>query len=175
MNGAVMAAIRNGVSIAACDSPVCIDSVPSLSASPAAPNGERHIMLLRWALPVILALAAGGAIAADEDAPNRRPVKVVADKTIAGGNKGMLPLYVSGDWSKPEPDITRAVIVLHGRLRNADVYYDSARTAQVAAGMAGQATLMIVPQFLADIDVEAHHLPPDTLLWTLEGWVGGVV
>ena len=131
------------------------------------------MMLLRWVLPLVLALAAGGAIAADEDAPNRRPVKVVADKTIAVGNKGMLPLYVSGDWSKPEPDITRAVIVLHGRLRNADVYYDSARTAQAAAGMAGQATLMIVPQFLADIDVEAHHLPPDTLRWTLEGWEGG--
>ena len=130
-------------------------------------------MLLRWALPVILALAAGVAIAADEDGPNRRPVKVVADKSIAVGNKGMLPLYVSGDWSKPAPGISRAVIVLHGRLRNADVYYGSARTAQAAAGAAGAATLMIVPQFLADIDVEAHQLPPDTLRWTLEGWEGG--
>src|SRR3569833_945513 len=170
MNGAVMAAIRNGVSIAACDSPVCIDSGRSLSASPAAPNGERHIMSLRWALPVILALAAGGAIAADEDAPNRRPVKVEADKSIAVGNKGMLPLYVSGDWSKPAPGISRAVIVLHGRLRNADVYYGSARTAQAAAGAAGAATLMIVPQFLADLGVAAHQLPPDTMRWNLEGW-----
>src|SRR6201994_1021129 len=124
-------------------------------------------------LPVVLALVAGRAIAADEDAPNKKPVKVVADGRIAVGTKGTLPLYVSGDWSKPEPGITRAVIVLHGRLRNADVYYDSAKTAQAAAGAAGQATLMIVPQFLADIDVEAYHLPPDTLRWTLEGWEGG--
>ncbi|MEN3289582.1 MAG: hypothetical protein V7634_3882 [Bradyrhizobium sp.] len=131
------------------------------------------MMLLRLALPVILVLAAGRAIAADEDASNRRPVKVVADHRIAVGDKGMLPLYVSGDWSKPEPAITRAVIVLHGRLRNADVYYASAKTAQAAAGAAGQVTLMIVPQFLADIDVEAYHLPPDTLRWTLEGWEGG--
>jgi hypothetical protein len=28
---------------------------------------------------------------------------------------------VSADWSKPQPDITRAIIILHGRLRNADV------------------------------------------------------
>jgi pimeloyl-ACP methyl ester carboxylesterase len=128
---------------------------------------------LCWALPVILALVAGRAIAADEDAPNRKPVKAVADGRIAVGDKGTLPLYVSSDWSKPEPGISRAVIVLHGRRRNADVYYASAKTAQAAAGAAGQATIMIVPQFLADIDIEAHHLPPDTLRWTLEGWEGG--
>ncbi|MGC2084911.1 MAG: alpha/beta hydrolase [Bradyrhizobium sp.] len=129
--------------------------------------------LLRWALPVILTLAAASAMAADEDAPNRKPVKAVADSRIAVGTKGTLPLYVSSDWSKPEPNITRAVIVLHGRLRNADVYYRSAKTAQAAAGAAGQATIMIVPQFLSQIDVEAYHLPADTLRWTLEGWEGG--
>ncbi|WP_407156984.1 alpha/beta hydrolase [Bradyrhizobium sp. STM 3557] len=128
---------------------------------------------LRWALPVILALAAGPAIAADEDAPNHKPVKEVADGRIAVGDKGMLPLYVSSDWSRPAPDITRAVIVLHGRLRNADLYYKSAKAAQAAAGAAGQATIIIVPQFLSDIDIEAHHLPADTLRWTLEGWEGG--
>jgi len=128
---------------------------------------------LRWVLPVILTLAMGPALGADEDAPNRKPVNEVADGRIAVGDKGALPLYVSGDWSKAEPDITRAVVVLHGRLRNADVYYKSAKTAQAAAGAAGQATIMIVPQFLADVDIEAHHLPADTLRWTLEGWEGG--
>jgi pimeloyl-ACP methyl ester carboxylesterase len=32
---------------------------------------------------------------------------------------------------------------------------------------------MIVPQFLAGIDVDAYHLPADTLRWSLEGWEGG--
>src|ERR1700758_3744881 len=32
---------------------------------------------------------------------------------------------------------------------------------------------MIVPQFLAGIDIEAHHLPADTLHWSLEGWEAG--
>ena len=126
---------------------------------------------LGLALPALLQIAP--ASAADEDAPNRRPVKEVADHTIAVGNQGTLPLYLSADWTKPLPEITRAVVVLHGRLRDADVYFKSALTAQAAAGEAGKATLMIVPQFLARIDVEAHHLPPDTLHWSLEGWEGG--
>src|SRR5579871_2982100 len=111
--------------------------------------------------------------AEDEHAANRKPVKAVADARIAVGNQGTLPLYVSADWSRPLPGITRAILVLHSRLRNADVYYRSALTAQAAAGEAGKSTIMIVPQFLAGLDVEAYHLPADTLHWSLEGWEGG--
>jgi pimeloyl-ACP methyl ester carboxylesterase len=118
-------------------------------------------------------LLAGHAFAADEVAPNHLPVKAVADSRIAVGAGGSLPLYVSSDWSNPQPGITRAVLVLHGRLRDADVYYRSARTAQAAAGETGNATIMIVPQFLAGIDIDAYHLPEDTLRWSLEGWEGG--
>jgi pimeloyl-ACP methyl ester carboxylesterase len=100
-------------------------------------------------------------------------VKAVADSRIAVGDLGVLPLYVSADWSKPLPDINRAVLVLHGRLRNADLYFRSAKTAQAAAGDAGKATIMIVPQFLAGIDIDAFHLLPETLRWSLEGWEGG--
>lgn len=122
---------------------------------------------------IALALACGRALAADENAPNRKPVKVVADARLSVGGQGMLPLYLSSDWSMPLPAISRAVIVLHGRLRNADVYYMSAHTAQVAAGGDGKSALMIVPQFLAEIDIEAHKLPADMLRWSLEGWEGG--
>lgn len=122
---------------------------------------------------IAFALVCGRALAADEDAPNRKPVKVVADARLSVGGQGMLPLYLSSDWSMPLPAISRAIIVLHGRLRNADVYYISAHTAQVAAGDDGKSALMIVPQFLAEIDIEAHKLPADTLRWSLEGWEGG--
>jgi pimeloyl-ACP methyl ester carboxylesterase len=126
-----------------------------------------------WIVAVLLACIGAGACAEEETAPHKRPVKVVADGRLAVGDKGTLPLYVSGDWSKPLPGITRAIIVLHGRLRNADVYYRSAQTAQAAAGDAGKAAIMIVPQFLAEVDVEGWKLPPDTLRWSLEGWEGG--
>ena len=111
--------------------------------------------------------------AQDEVASHLRPVKAVADTTMPVGVEGRVPVYLSRDWTHPLPDVTRAVIVIHGRLRNADVYYRSALTAQAAAGEAGRSALMIVPQFLAAIDVAAHRLPPDTLRWTLEGWEGG--
>jgi pimeloyl-ACP methyl ester carboxylesterase len=133
----------------------------------------RKLHLVASAMLGVLALASSRAWTADEDAPHHRPVKEVANLRISVGNRGTLPLYVSADWANPLPEITRAVLVLHGRLRNADVYFKSARTAQAAAGDAGKTTLMIVPQFLAGVDIDAYHLPADTLRWTLEGWEGG--
>ncbi|MEO6841477.1 MAG: alpha/beta hydrolase [Bradyrhizobium sp.] len=132
-----------------------------------------HGRTLIWLAALMMPLIISPAQAADEVAPYQRPVKQVADGRLAVGDKGMLPLYVSADWTRPLPEVTRAVLVLHGRLRNADVYYRSAKTAQAAAGDAGKAAIMIVPQFLADIDVETYHLPADTLRWTWEGWEGG--
>jgi pimeloyl-ACP methyl ester carboxylesterase len=128
---------------------------------------------LKTLAALAVALIATQARAEDEDAANRKPVKAVATARIEVGSQGTLPLYVSADWSKPLPGITRAILVLHGRLRNADVYYRSALTAQAAAGDAGKSAIMIVPQFLAGIDIEAFHLKADTLHWSLEGWEGG--
>ncbi|MET4802151.1 alpha/beta hydrolase [Bradyrhizobium sp. LB11.1] len=122
---------------------------------------------------IALALVCGRALAAEDDAPNNKPVKVVADARLSVGGQGLLPLYLSSDWSMPLPTISRAIIVLHGRLRNADEYYISAHAAQVAAGDDGKSALMIVPQFLAEVDIEAHKLPADTLRWSLMGWEGG--
>ena len=134
-------------------------------------------MKARWFAAALLLICSqvfyGKALAKDEAAPHQRAVKVVAEQRLAVGNEGVLPLYVSSDWSKPQPSITRAVVILHGRLRNADVYYRSALAAQAAAGEAGKATIIIVPQFLAEVDIEHWHLPPDTLRWSLEGWEGG--
>lgn len=123
-------------------------------------------------LAMLLAMT-GSALAQDERAPNEKPVKVIADGRIAVPGGGELPLYVSTDWSKPLPQIDRAVLVLHGRLRDADVYFRSALKAQGAAGAAGKTTLMIAPQFLAEADAETFGLPPEVLRWTLTSWQGG--
>ncbi len=124
-------------------------------------------------LCLLFAVLVHPAFADEEVASHRRPVKAVADATMPVGDQGRVPLYLSRDWGSPLPDIARAVIVIHGRLRNAETYYRSALTAQAAAGQAGRSALMVVPQFLAAIDVASHHLPPDILRWTLEGWEGG--
>jgi len=129
-------------------------------------------MKASW-LAAALVVVCSQALAEDEAEPHHHAVKVVAEQRLAVGNDALLPIYVSSDWSRAQPSITRAVVVLHGRLRNADVYYRSALAAQEAAGDAGKSTIMIVPQFLAEVDVEHWHLPPDTLRWSLVGWEGG--
>jgi hypothetical protein len=112
-------------------------------------------------------------VAADEGyAPGESPVRVIADARLPVGT-GVLPLYLSQDWDVPLPAVTRAVIVLHGRRRDADTYYAAAQNAADAAGSAARGSLLIVPQFLAGVDVRHHRLPPDMLHWTLESWMGG--
>jgi len=126
---------------------------------------RHHIVL---AVAACLALLAAPSMAADE-----APVKVVADQRLAvttPAGTGALALYVSRDWSKPQPDVTRAVIVIHGRLRNADVYNASAEKALAAAGEEGKAAILVVPQFLATVDAKAHDLPAETLRWGVTGW-----
>ena len=57
------------------------------------------------------------------------------------------------------------VIVVHGALRDSDRYLASARH---AAGLARSDTLIVAPQFLADVDPAV-----DALYWQVEGWKGG--
>lgn len=86
---------------------------------------------------------------------------------------GEIPIYVSADWSHPLPGIHRVVIVMHGVGRNADSYLHGAETARTQAGSYGQATMLVVPQFLADIDVTTFHLPATVLHWSPDAWSGG--
>ncbi|GGF48351.1 hypothetical protein GCM10011611_63480 [Aliidongia dinghuensis] len=133
--------------------------------------------LRRGALALLAGIvAASDASAADETDPHKLPVKVVADQRLAvtgAGGAGVLPLYVTGDWTRPEPAVTRAIIVIHGLLRDADTYLRSAETALSEAGDAGRGTLLIVPQFLADLDIAPHDLPAETLRWGRSSWTGG--
>src|SRR5690349_6902072 len=119
------------------------------------------------------ALAQEAQDAEDEVAPGHRAVKAIGDARLHLAGGGVLPLYLTADWSGPLPDITRAVIVVHGLQRNADNYFATAKRAQAAAGDAGRGTLMIVPQFLTQIDIDAHRLPADTLRWSRGGWESG--
>ncbi|WP_257167844.1 alpha/beta hydrolase [Bradyrhizobium sp. SRS-191] len=137
------------------------------------------MMSSKWALTALLgvllfaAAALGSIVVAQDETAANRPVAVVAEQRLAVGDRGVLPLYASRPWTVEMPDITRAVLVLHGRLRNANVYFETAKKAQAAAGPLGAATLLIVPQFLAQADIEPHHLPDDILRWQLTGWQAG--
>ncbi|MHC8317665.1 alpha/beta hydrolase [Pseudomonas sp. LB3P31] len=68
--------------------------------------------------------------------------------------------------------IERVLIILHGRLRNAETYRE---TAERAAEQAGQAatTLVIAPQFLNEIDLALHPQPDTVLRWQGNEWMAG--
>ncbi|MFM0504762.1 alpha/beta hydrolase [Paraburkholderia caffeinilytica] len=112
----------------------------------------------------------------DERAPNERPVAVVASRhfsVVTQAGSGTLPVFANGDWLAPTRDVKRAVILIHGRLRNADAYFNLAERACALAGGDAADMLLIVPQFLASADVSAHALPSTTLHWEWTSWMGG--
>jgi pimeloyl-ACP methyl ester carboxylesterase len=121
---------------------------------------------------------AGAAHGADERGSNRRVVDAVGDQRLpvrTSAGSGLLAFYASRrlDDGTVQADVERAVLVLHGRLRNADVYFGSAQKAAEAAGDSARRTLLIAPQFLDERDWRAHSLPAETLRWHGEGWEGG--
>ncbi|MBC3375496.1 alpha/beta hydrolase [Pseudomonas sp. SWRI92] len=74
--------------------------------------------------------------------------------------------------SPPPSSIQRVLIILHGRLRNADTYLHSAEKAAAQAGQSAT-TLIIAPQFLNEHDVARHQLPADILRWQGNEWMAG--
>jgi hypothetical protein len=117
----------------------------------------------------------------DDTSSSKKPVKAIADRTLqvtAAKGMGALPLYlsvdgVSADLTHPMSSVTRALIVFHGKLRDADTYNQSGLEAIKNAGSAGKGTLLITPQFLEQVDVDQYHLPPNVLRWAPEAWMAG--
>ena len=86
-----------------------------------------------------------------------------------------IPCCWSHPIDSPNKDIERAVIVLHGVLRNADEYYPHMMAAVQAAGVENN-TLVIAPQFLLEEDIVEFELSEAVLFWggeTGEGWKKG--
>ena len=70
-----------------------------------------------------------------------------------------------------DEDVTRALIVVHGVLRDADYYYD---TGVIAADAAHQldSTIVIAPQFVERSEIAGQGVSPKTLYWNGQ-WPGG--
>lgn len=85
---------------------------------------------------------------------------------------GQLSIGLSQDWQQPLPHMQRALIVIHGRLRNAQTYLHSVEKAATQAGQLST-TLIIAPQFLNESDAARHSLAADTLRWHANDWMGG--
>ena len=133
---------------------------------------------VRRAVAFVAALLVGGAIPAlgqREDDPHFKPVQHVGEQAItisSSEGSGVLRYFATGSLDGA-PGVTRAIINIHGLLRNADSYEATGEAAIAAAHEAAGTTLLITPQFLAEIDVSGHSLPPDTLRWNVGSWLDG--
>ncbi len=67
--------------------------------------------------------------------------------------------------------VTRAMVIVHGVLRDADYYYDTGVIAANAAHALSD-TLVIAPQFVEKTDLAGHAVSPQTLYWNSQ-WPGG--
>jgi len=115
-------------------------------------------------------------VVADDVRPrNERPVSTVASGRLHVGTlrgSGCVPLFISG--SSTPARATRAVVMLHGRLRDADAYLRSTQRALAASSVDTDSVIVAVPQFLASADVKHHGLADDYLHWEWTSWMGGL-
>ena len=102
-----------------------------------------------------------------------RAIRAVArgrlEVTTEAGH-GAVPVYVSRDWEQRQPDVTRAIVLLHG-LRGRDSFIGMGP--ELAGGEAGPASVVIAPQFVTEEDTRAHRLPDDVLRWRFGAAAGG--
>jgi hypothetical protein len=110
------------------------------------------------------------------------PARVIGDQPVlvrdADGRAGLLRCHASRPLGHPGAGSTgaaaaRLVVVVHGAMRNSDVYLAHARA---AAGTVDLSTVIVAPQFLTQADLAGRTDVPHrerTLHWDVEGWKGG--
>ena len=101
------------------------------------------------------------------------PVPVVQGGRLAMSSPSgpvEMPIALSRDWTRPQADVTRAIVVIPGWPRR-DLR--SGEHAAQVAGTASEGTLVITPQFLTGKDVAAHRLPAGILRWRQNDWHQG--
>jgi hypothetical protein len=103
------------------------------------------------------------------------PAGVLGDQEVGMGPDGgpVLLCHASLPLGQPRPQVSRLFVVVHGALRNSDVYLGHAWRAAELSGVTGT-TLVVAPQFLAEVDATRERpLPAEALHWGVEGWKGG--
>jgi hypothetical protein len=133
-------------------------------------------MATRKTAALLLGLLLGLSAVAGRSRLQDTPVWLVADHRLTIRTRegsGALALYLSKDWDRPQPAITRAIVTIHGIERAADIARAIAEVGLAASKSDPESVLLIEPQFLDDVDVAAQQLPAETLRWSRAGWEGG--
>ena len=104
------------------------------------------------------------------------PIDVLGDQQVTVEHQGkriVLLCQASRPLGVPYPDVTHLLFIIHGALRNSSVYLSHAERAAELSGVK-ERTLIVAPQFLADVDATpARPLPQGAAYWDVESWKGG--
>ena len=103
------------------------------------------------------------------------PVETIGSATenlSSGRGDGAYPLFTTTNLEAGSAAARQALVIIHGRLRNASDYYATGLAMVKAAGTAGTGTIVVAPQFLDQIDATAHHLSGRYLQWNYD-WEDG--
>lgn len=119
----------------------------------------------------VFATALALLLAASTPPPSLGPAKL-ADRqfVLHAGGKNAIARYFGSGSLEGSRDAQIALVVVHGILRNADLYFQTG-VLTVAKAKAAH-VLVIAPQFLEQRDIEGQTVPAATLRWD-ENWPGG--
>jgi hypothetical protein len=104
--------------------------------------------------------------------PVSQMVTTLVPLTVDGA-AARLPVRATHALTRGAADITRAIIVIHGALRNAEGAFATMQQAITLAGEAGRHALIVAPQFLSEVDAVRHTIPLDVPVWSVDGWKEG--
>jgi len=83
-----------------------------------------------------------------------------------------LPIELSHSWGTVHLEVTKAVIVFHGKGHNVEGYFAALKASTEQAGQQ-RTTVLIAPQFLSEDNFAALHLPDHILRWEGGSWSAG--
>jgi hypothetical protein len=140
----------------------------------------KHPRRLRLFLALVLAPALtnafGGAAGAGQAPSHPSPPVADIGSTIealdSSRGAGAYPVFTSVDLHTGSATARQALVIIHGRLRNASDYYATGLAIADAAGQAGEATVVVAPQFLIQADATLYQLSDRYLRWS-RGWEEG--
>lgn len=126
-------------------------------------------LLRRTAILFFILLFATPAPAAND------PVREIASERFSyskHGHRLTIPYEGTHPLDEMHPEVTRLTIMVHGLLRNVEVYHALVIEAHERAGSPEHAAIL-VPQFLTAEDIRAFDLDEEMPYWTRGGWAAG--